>query len=398
MAEATVRAGGGVRSPEQWHGGEVTLRQLYLTLKAGMWLIVLVAVVCGVAAFLIVGSSGPRFVSTATVTVTPPAVGGTSLSGLDVSIPATLDFEAYRALAFDPALLEGLDLPAGTDPVVLLGHLELVSRAPASQVRGHVTVDHVVTGGASGFTRDDAVHVANSWAGATAAAVTRFLTTPVDDAIDAVSVETAARKAEFDAASEAWASFLGVDERRSLNDRLDALTQLDSVQRSRLAMLDGAVAAADARATALRAELEQGGVGSSVAASQLVADQLALSVGDTAALQAERDHLAAVVQQTAGDATALRARLIDLESRAASLQRDLAAASMTFYRVAPAGPSLHLQRDLAARSVTVAVPAATPLLPEPRGRLVATVAAIAVGALFTTLFVFLRAAVRDPEA
>ncbi len=387
----------GPRAAEPHDGGEVTLRQLYLTFKAGLWLIVVVGLVCGVAAFLIAGAAGPRYVSAATVTVTPPAVGVTSLTGLDVSVPATLDFEAYRAIAFDPELLRSLDRPEGTDPVALLGYIDLVSRTPASQVRGHVTVDHVVTGGASGFTKEDAVRLANAWAEATVSAVTAFLTAPVDDAIDSVTAEIATRTAEFDAASAAWAEFLGVDERRSLNERLDALTRLDSVQRTRLAMLEGAVAAADARTEALQAALEQGSTGSSQTATQLVADQLAVLLGERAALQAERDHLATVVQQTAGDASELRARLTDLESRAASLQRDLAAASMTFYRIAPAGPSLQLQRDLASRSALVAVAAAEPLMPEPRGRVVAAVAAAAVGALFTTLFVFLRAAVREPE-
>lgn len=396
MAEPST-GGGGARVTSPPYGGEVTLRQLYLTFKAGLWLIVLVGLVCGVAAFLFVGAAGPRYVSTATVTVTPPTVGVTTLTGLDVSVPATLDFDAYRAIAFDPELIRGLDRPEGIDAVALLGHLELVSRTPASQVRGHVTVDHVVTGGASGITREDAASIANAWAAATVAAVTTFLTAPVDDAIDAVTTEIAARTSDFDAASAAWAEFLGRDDRRSLNERLDALTRLDGVQRTRLAMLEGAVAAADARTAALQAALEQGAPGSSETATQLVADQLAVLLGERAALQAERDHLSTVVEQTAGDTSELRGRLTELEDTAASLQRDLAAASMTFYRIAPAGPSLNLQRDLAARSALVAVPAAEALMPEPRGRLVATVAAAAVGALFTTLFVFLRAAVREPE-
>ena len=46
----------GPRAAEPHDGGEVTLRQLYLTFKAGLWLIVVVGLVCGVAAFLIAGA------------------------------------------------------------------------------------------------------------------------------------------------------------------------------------------------------------------------------------------------------------------------------------------------------------------------------------------------------
>ena len=381
----------------EWQGGEVTLRQLYLTFKAGAWLIVLVAVLCGAAAFAYVSSSGVRYLSTATVTVTPPAVGSSSLGGFDVSVPTTLDLEMYRAIAFDNALVEELAASAKLDAVTLLGRLELVSRTPASQVRGHLTVDHVVTGGASGFTKERATEVANAWASATTDGVAAFLTGPVDVAIDAVETETAARKQEFDATSASWAAFVGVDERRSLNERLDALTHLDGVQRTRLAMLEGAVAAAAARASALELALEDGAQGASATATQLLEDQLAVLVGERAALEAERDHLLSVARRTTDDAAALRSALTELEERAATLQRDLSAASMTFYRVAAAGPTLHLQRDLVARSTVVAVPAVAPLLPEPRGRLVAAVAAAAVGGLLATLFVFLRAAVRDPQ-
>src|SRR5690606_31728038 len=100
---------------------------------------------------------------------------------------------------------------------------------------------------------------------------------------------------------------------------------------------------------------------------------------------------------TSDEAAALRARLTSLEATAATLQRDLASASMDYYRIAPAVPTLELQRELVASSARLAIPATVPLMPEARGRLTATVVAALVGGLLATLFVFLRAAVRDPE-
>src|SRR5690606_24209578 len=93
------------------------------------------------------------------------------------------------------------------------------------------------------------------WAGATTEAVAGLMTAPIDQAIEAVTGETAARKAEFDTASEAWSAFLGVDERRALNENLDALAELASSQRARLADLGSMVVAAAARSSALEGAL-----------------------------------------------------------------------------------------------------------------------------------------------
>lgn len=399
MAEGRVPAPSTLRTDDQWHGGEVSLRQLYLTFRAGLLLIIIVALVCAVAAYFVVGAGGNRYVSSATVTVAPPPVGSSSLSGLELSVPSGVDFDTYRAMALDPDLIEAIADGHGVEALDIFGRMRLVSRTPASQVRGHLTVDHVVTGGEAGVTAQDAAAIANEWARLTTEAVAAFMAAPVDQALAAVSAETAARKAEFDAASRAWAEFIGIDQRHALNESLDALIELVNTQRARLSELGSLVAAADARYAALAGALEPTTAGTQAATTaQLLADQLALLVGERAALQAEQEHLSQTSQRTASDADTLRAGLIDLESTAATLQRDLAAASMTFYRVAPAGPTLQLQRDLVEGSANVVVAASVPLSPEARSRPVAAVAAAAVGGLLATLFVFLRAAVRDPES
>ena len=391
------------RTADQLRADEVSLRQLYLTFRAGLLLIIVVALVTAVAAFFVVGAGGDRYVSAATVAVTPPPVGSSSLSGLELSVPSGLDVDTYRAIAFDSDLIAALATRHGVAATDLLGRMELDARAASSQVRGHLTVQHVVTGTEWGISASDAAAIANDWASVTTTAVAGFMAAPVEQALEAVSVETAARKAEFDAASAAWSEFLGVDQRRALNENLDALAELSNGQRARLSELGGLIAAADARFAALEGALERAttstvaGSQQAAATAQSLEDQLAFLAGERAALQAERDHLSQVSQRTASEADGLRANLTDLERSAATLQRDLAAASMTFYRVAPAGPTLQLQRDLVERSANVVVRASVPLVPEARSRLVSVVAAAAVGGLLATLFVFLRAAVRDPE-
>lgn len=385
---------------------EVSLRELYLTWRAGLPLIAIVMLVSAVAAFVFVSSREATYTAAATVSVTPPPVGNSSLSGIDLSIPTGIDFDAYRAVAYDGALIEAVVLEVngvGNDPaqlraatVDLVGRLELRSRTPASQARGHVTVDHVVTSGPADDAIAQAAELANAWAAATAAAVANVLSAPIDAAIASLTGDIAMRKAEFDAASDAWSGFLGVDERRALNDRLDARAELDTAQRARLAELEGAVAAADARVEALEDSVARQEIDADFSV-QMLSGQVAYWQSERAALLAERDYLGGVLADASEVATSVRARLTDLEARAATLQRDLATASMNYYRVAPTVPTLQLQRQLVIDSSRLSVTASAPLLPEPRGRAVAVLASAVVGGLLATLFVFLRAAVREPD-
>lgn len=390
---------------------EVSLRDLYLTFRAGLPIIVIVAVVCAAAAYIVVTARGSTYSTAATVSVTPPSVGNSALSGLELTVPTGIDFETYRAIAFDGDLLSRVvdavdDGRAGRGVVdsealranraKLLAGLRLRSLPPASQTRGHVTVEHVVTSGSAAGETIRAAGIANAWAAATAAAVAELMTAPIDAAIQSLTDDIAKRRIEFDLASAAWSEFLGVDERRSLNDRLDALTELDSLQRARVAELESAVTAANARLAALESALQLRVPDPHDSSRQLL-DQRDTLLGEAAALQAELDHLEGVKAQALDAAVGLRSRLTSLEASAARLQRDLATASMTFYRVAPAVPTLQLQRELVVSSSRVAVPAAVPLLPEPRNRLLAVVAAAAIGGLFATLYYFLSAAVRAPD-
>lgn len=384
---------------------EISIRDLYLTFRAGLVFIVIVSLACAVAALLVVNSRGTTYTTSATVSVSPPPVGTSALTGLDLSIPVGIDLETYRAIAFDSTTLGAVAMELNDHPVdperlrsatiELMGQLELSPRPPASQLRGHVTVDHVVTSGPDVDELSMAAEIATTWATTTAAAVAELLTIPMDEALASLAEEITVRKVVFDEASGAWAEFLGIDERRSLNGRLDALTELDGAQRARVTELAGSVAAADARVEALGDALVQRDAPVD-SASQLVDEQMVFWRGERSALQAELDHLMSVLAQTSVDAESLRGRLTDLEARAAALQRDLATASTDYYRVASALPTLQLQRRLVMDSARVTLSAPMSLLPEPRGRLVAVIASAAVGALIGTVLVFLRAAVREP--
>lgn len=213
---------------------EVSLRDLYLTFRAGLPLIVLVTLVVGVAVALFVLSRPRVYEATAVVHVLPSTVSPAAASTVTLTTPVGVDLETYRQTALAREVLDAIEIDLPLED--LAARLEL-SPTPAAQLsRGQQVVAHTVT------LRDatKVAPVANSWAEATVDELRRVLSLPLDTAIAAAAAEMGRRAAEFDAASAAWADFLARDERPALRARLAAAegTQDTTVVREALAALE----------------------------------------------------------------------------------------------------------------------------------------------------------------
>lgn len=218
---------------------EVSLRDLYLTFRAGLPLIVLVTLVVGVAVALVVLNRPRVYEATAVVHVLPNTVSPAATTTVTLSTPLGIDLETYRQTALARAVLDAIEVDLALGD--LATRLKL-SPTPAAQLsRGQQVVAHTVT------LRDPemAAKVANAWAEATVAELRRVLSQPLDAALAAAASEMERRSAEFDAASAAWAAFLARDERPALRTRLAAAasTEDTAAVRARLAALEGEAAA-----------------------------------------------------------------------------------------------------------------------------------------------------------
>ena len=222
MAEGSRPTERGLRGEDRYYADEVSLRELYLIFRRGLPLIIVVAVVCAVAAFALASLRSESYEATASVNVIPPFVGTDSLSGLELSVTAGIDEESYEEIAYSPALLTEVGEPYGYTALELSNLVTMTARAAPSQTRGHLVVDHKVTiAGDEGL--QSAANLANDWAHATVAVVSDALSSHLTGAVETVNAEIAERRAAYQAASDAWADFLAHDDRLAIEAQLAQL-------------------------------------------------------------------------------------------------------------------------------------------------------------------------------
>lgn len=378
MVDRATAAGREQADPRQHPDDTVSLRELYLVWRAGLPLIIAVTLVFALGALAFKLYQGRTFTAEAVVQVVRPRVSNQPGTGLEVNVASVVDAGTYRAIAENERTLaataDAIQMPEFAE----FGSLAVVS-GPGPLSGDAMTLTHRVTVDVDAGP-EAAASLANAWAEATVSAVRDLITAPLETAGERVAADVAAREQAYQEASEIWAEFLGVDEREELRRRLEALVDLDAERLARLGQVEAEAAAVSARISAGAGDASEAQLNS-----------------DLAALQAEARHLRSELAQSSERGDELRARLGELERQAAQLQRRVSAASLSYFRAAPAATELALQRELAAGSVSMAIPASTPLAPDGRN-LASTVVGVAlVGALLGTLIVFLRAAVRPPD-
>lgn len=364
--------------PPPYADDTVSLRELYLIWRRGLGLIIAVAVVCGLGALAFKLYQGRTYTADAVVQVVRPRVSSQPGSGLEVSVASVVDAGTYQAAAEDERTLHTVAEAVEAESSASLGNFSIV-RGPGPQSGDAMTITHRVRVPAAEGA-EAAASVANAWAQATIETVRQLVTAPLRAAGERLAADVASREQAYQEASDAWAQFLSVDEREELRRRLDALVDLDAQRLARLDQVEAEAAAVGARLSAGQGERSEADLRS-----------------DLAALQAEAEHLRSELADSGERGDDLRARLGELERQAAELQRRVSATSLSFFRAAPAATEIALQRELAAGSVSMAIPAAAPLEPDPRNLVTTVVGAALVGALLSTLLVFLRAAIREPE-
>lgn len=254
MADGRPGAPAPAASNQRYYGDEVSLRELYLTFRSGLPLIVVVALLCAVAAFVVMSLRLDNYTATATVNVIPPLVGTDSLSGLELSVTAGMDPQSYEAIAYGRELLDEVGEQVGLDGAEVHSLVSLAVRQAPSQARGHLVVDHrAVVGGEEGASVAD--DLADAWARATVAAVAGALSSHLEGAVETVSEEIRDRRDAFQAASDAWAEFLANDVRASLARELTTLEIASGGSEGRAAEVRARLGELEATAATLEREL-----------------------------------------------------------------------------------------------------------------------------------------------
>lgn len=415
---------------------EISLRELYLIFRSGFLAILLVTLAAGAGAFLFISSQPERYEATATVQINVPSGNPDSEEAAWLLPPVGLGLNGYTAVSERADVLASA---AGTDEDdeatlrQLKGRLTLGAIDTSNQARGQLTVGHT----ASAPTAEEAARLANAWAQATASAATRVMEQTVVTNAEASSRELAQREADLQEARRQWTEFAERDERNALTTRINVQPQLQREAMLRLATLNNLIATSQAQRDLLQATLEARTGGGTTSlheqleamvrsgalrddTAQMLESALAqlpagLTTGgqdlltlvtrtrvealtaDLAGYIAERELLQRTLGESDTELTSLRAELAMLDNEADRLEQELDAANRNFQRVSALAPLIELQRAMISSSARVVAPAMPPLEPEARNRLTISLAAALVAGLLATLFVFLRAAVREPE-
>lgn len=429
--------GQAVDIPSNPPNDEISLRELYLIVRRGFAGIVVFSLLIGAVAFVYTTTRPVIYRAAASVQVVPPQLSSQTL-GADQVPQVSLNAQAYTLLArSNDVVADALGVasdPADATLREFLESAEVRATDASSQARPSVNAEHAVTAPIAVL----AAERANAWADASTTAAVAALRSPLDAAYVAATEEFTTREAELAAAEAAWAAFASDDARAQLTQRLEGLATIEAETDGQRVLLDRLIAStaaqrdllasvvsareggdASALADQLRALFDAGALdvesdaalrqalassgasaGPGVPAEEVVTlvakTRLDTLTAELAGYVAERDQLTAGRAQLDAEAASLRTRLAELERQAAGLQRALTTAQAAHERLSALIPVLESQRSLAQGAARVVVRATPAVEPEPRNRVVVTLAAAVVAGLLATLFVFLREAVREP--
>jgi uncharacterized protein involved in exopolysaccharide biosynthesis len=407
---------------------EVSLRELYLTVRRGLPLIVVVTIVAAAAAFLVVGLRPVRYRAEAVVRVTVPQLGGGSLP-----VDTTIGFDTYRRVAMSATVLN--------DALSRLDDTALDLRA----LRSAGSVERVNEGNGSalvaamGVTLPSAVRAAaaaNAWAAAASDAIRASLKANIEGVRASVENDLSQRGEALTQAEAGWEAFTATDERDALNAQLRGLDTRRLADEQRIDDLDRQIAATRARqeiTTAIVAA-RQGGSPAPVeqqlqalqqadvldeASASALASAVALTpdarvagadlatvvarvrlqddAATLAANSAERQAITARIAGLQTEADRLRKRLAALGSKASAAQRELENARTAYQQLEPLAPQLAALLGLAQASPSILDAATPPPRPLGRGRAPITAAAAAVAFFLMLFLVLARVAIAEPR-
>lgn len=422
---------------------EISLRELYLILRRNLWLIALVTVLVGAATFLFLQAQPPSFEAEATTLVTPPPIQVQSPENISFRPGGEVSFEAYETLARSRPVVEAAlaAVPeAGVSYRDFGGSVNMLIGPQQATQSGPLAVTHRVRHRDAGL----AARLSNAWAEAALEAVQTSLLASLEPISERTAAEIEALRADLQASEESLRAFRVSDQGETLstlltavNERLANLEREQALLEQQLAAdragvelllsseaAPGAALDAESLATALEVLQSQQALASPATEDQEAATRL----GKLAALlrslpddtlegsltrllnQADlRERLVGIAANEAAleqlaeqrrtfevQASDLQARIAELEAERIQLEREQLLAESAYTDVVTLQPIINYVRQITpanARMLNEATVPEAPVAPRP---LLGTAIALLVAALLSTLFVFLREAVRPP--
>ena len=324
---------------------EISLRDLYLTLRQGLPIIVIVAVLAGGLGLLYQLTRPTQYESTGTTLLTVPPFEVDNARGFNIRPDAVVNFETYETLALSSAVLEATLQASGLstlDVITLRRQLSLepLLEPDAREQNTTLSVTHRVR------SNDPASSsaLAQAWVEATLATVQASLLEDLAPIDASTSAELETLQHRLEQAEAALEAFRASDDGTTLNRQLGQLEAVlvdSEIRLGNLAIREQVLSArtatleqqlAEAAATIGRLDPSDG----DLFAGQQLSTVLALTERQAAAARALRSTTEGALDDfdKRNDLTLLRERLGSLrqtlterERRLASIDSDIAATS-----------------------------------------------------------------------
>lgn len=419
------------------YNDEISLRDLYLILRRGLPLIVLITVLAAAAAFVIISLQPENYEASTTVLVTPTPVRAQDSAGVGFIQRADLSFATYEALAYSRPVLQGVIDRAGlTDTDVTAFRKRASVASLVGSQRPEQAAQLIISHTLSAADAQQAANLTNLWAELTIQSVQDTMLAILEPSRSGASVELTELGTQLVTLELAWEQFQARDNRTLLEAQLTSLAKRSAESGESLELIDRNLAAAQARQAALADALAQQdaaavdpeldpastlallgsrGLVSAEASAELTAflrgatgDQqliglllgleLQQQTGNIAALLAERDATTAQLASYEDQAQLLRSQISELTRERTEAERELRLLSVRYEEAAALVPTLdYVHRMIPSNSgvLDVAVPPNGPISSR---RMLVTVIAALVAGLLALVFVFLREAVRPEPA
>lgn len=244
-------------TPQAHASDEISLRDLYLILKRGLPLIILVSVIAGTAAFTYGALQPASYQAESTTVINAPQFRFSQVEGIDLRSGASVSFEAYETLAFSRTTLEAAlaDVPEADISVEDLrrrGELEKLYGPSRAGEEASLAVVHKVTGS----DQELAAKLANAW-GESSLKIVRD--TVLDD-LNPVGTTTASqierRRARLKRVEETLREFQSEYNLDLLEERYTRATSRVAASEERLDDLAQDIGIAETRLTTLETQLD----------------------------------------------------------------------------------------------------------------------------------------------
>ena len=373
---------------------EVSLRELYLIFRRGLPWIVGAALLAGALAFALTLRDASVFETSAVVLVSPLPVEGEpaeEVQRLSLNQSGAVPFEAYRELAFSEAVLtdalsrmSDVDLELSAAGLRAAGRLQQDTRPNQTGEDVSLVVTHLLT-----FSDPErAAALADAWAQSTVAAVRDLRSATLAEIEEATGAAAAQLEETLQRAETRLQTFQTQNQGDLAAARSEALTAELVAGEAELRTLSRAIDASRARLETLRAQ-RQTNTPSRV--SDVQREEITLS-----GLLAEQRSLQAQLQSI--EETLQTQPTAESDQQELELLRTVERAQSAFQSVSDAQTRAAYLRELVPATAQLLSRASVPNAPVDTPSLPNIILAAFAGALFATLFIFLRAAVKPPKA